>query len=182
LININLTLVKNKRNNTNLDYFLYSENLKNNEFYNDKVVNHSFSVYSTLFGEALLVRMQSIIENVVNVSLFPTYSFSRIYYYGSLLKKHTDRNTCQYSASLCIKNDVNSWPIWLEKKNGEQISIELHEGDMLIYKGCELSHWRDTYQGKRQIQILLHYVDKNGEFAEHAFDKREYIYLNDNYG
>jgi hypothetical protein len=154
--------------------------LKQNEFYNynnDKIVNNSFSLYSTLFGETLLVNLQPIIEKTVNASLFPAYSFSRIYYHGANLKKHTDRKSCQYSVSLCIKNDGESWPLWLENKDKEKIPIKLNEGDMLIYKGNELPHWRDKYEGKRQIQIFLHYVDKNGDFSEYAFDKRKYIYL-----
>lgn len=158
------------------------DQLKNNNKFctHDKFATNSFSIYSTLFGETLLVHLQKIIETTTKVSLIPTYSYSRIYYHDAILKKHTDRKSCQYSASLCIKNDIEPWPIWLENKNNEKITIKLYEGDMLVYKGIELPHWKEAYEGNQQMQVFLHYVDKNSDLSEYAFDKREYIYLNEN--
>ena len=55
----------------------------------------------------------------------------------------------------------DSWPIFLEK-NKKKIKIKLQPGDLLIYKGEELPHWREKFEGNTCIQIFFHYVtDKN---------------------
>ena len=45
-------------------------------------------------------------------------------------------------------------------------------GDMLVYSGCELEHWREPFEGICG-QVFLHYNHVNGPFAEkNKFDKR----------
>lgn len=140
-------------------------------FFNDGQVNNSFSHYSSIFTESLLLFFKDKIEKIVGKELEPTYSYFRIYYNGAELKKHTDRESCEYSATICIKNDENPWDIFFDI-NGENTKISLNESDVIIYKGMELPHWREKYEGTEQIQIFLHYVDKNGKYKEHALDKR----------
>jgi len=46
-------------------------------------------------------------------------------------------------------------------------------GDILIYKGEELQHWREPYKGEFQVQAHLHYVDADDpKYAPHIFDGR----------
>jgi len=35
---------------------------------------------------------------------------------------------------------------------------------MIIYRGCELEHWREPYWGKNHAQVFLHYNEKNGQY------------------
>lgn len=63
------------------------------------------------------------------------------------------------------------WPIYLSKntKDGKEtsqgykpskakgIKVNLNPGDMLIYRGCELEHWRNKFEGKECAQVFLHY-------------------------
>lgn len=37
---------------------------------------------------------------------------------------------------------------------------------MLIYKGCELEHWREPFQGYDCGQVFMHYNDEDGPFAD----------------
>jgi hypothetical protein len=55
--------------------------------------------------------------------------------------------------------------------------VILQPGDMVIYRGCDIKHWRDPYDGNQQIQVFLHYVDVNGKYADHKFDKRPMLGL-----
>jgi len=119
--------------------------------------------------------MQEKIEKVVDKYLFPTYSYLRIYYKNSILEKHTDRPCCEYSATICITNDKKPWDIWFETYSGEKLSISLYPGDIIIYKGIELPHWRNIYEQEEQIQVFLHYVDQNGPYKEYKFDKRQML-------
>jgi hypothetical protein len=66
-----------------------------------------------------------------------------------------------------IGSDKTKWPIFIEGN-----SIELNEGDAVIYLGCELEHWRDEFKGDWHAQTFLHYVDKNGANKEWFKDKR----------
>ena len=49
----------------------------------------------------------------------------------------------------------------------------MNEGDAIIYKGCEIEHWRnkcDGLEGYLSGQVFLHYVRKNGLHAGEAGD------------
>ena len=49
----------------------------------------------------------------------------------------------------------------------------LEVGDMLVYSGCELEHWREPFDGNICGQVFLHYNHVNGPFAEkNRFDGR----------
>ena len=51
--------------------------------------------------------------------------------------------------------------------------IILKAGDMLIYEGCKLEHWREPFQGTVCSQVFLHYIHVDGPFAKtNLFDKR----------
>ena len=86
----------------------------------------------------------------------------------------------------------DEWSIYLEPdasigevKDGEYIpsdskgvEVKLKPGDMLMYRGCELEHWRDAFEGSDCGQVFLHYNDANGKDAKtNKFDKRPIIGL-----
>ena len=44
---------------------------------------------------------------------------------------------------------------------------------MLLYRGCDIPHWRPVYKGEWQAQVFVHYVDADGPYAEECkFDGR----------
>jgi hypothetical protein len=63
------------------------------------------------------------------------------------------------------------WPIYLKDKK-KKIKVELKCGDMLIYKGTKLQHWREKFKKKECSQVFLHYVDKDGKYGDNFRDKR----------
>jgi hypothetical protein len=44
----------------------------------------------------------------------------------------------------------------------------MEPGDMIIYKGCEIEHWREPFKGLNHAQLFMHYNRKDGlyEFNE----------------
>jgi len=141
--------------------------------FSDKQVPNSFSYYGALFTESMMLLLQPILEKHTGKQLLPTYSYMRIYYENSTLAKHTDRPSCEYSATVCIQCDAeNPWPIQFEDIRKQDVSVILREGDMAIYKGDELVHWRDECKYNKHIQVFLHYVDANGKYADFKYDKR----------
>jgi hypothetical protein len=137
----------------------------------DTQVPVSFSVDIHPTTEALLVNIQSLVESFTEKQLYPTYSYARIYCKGSKLDKHIDRESCEYSVTVCIDNDPLPWPIFMESN-----PVILNSGDIIIYKGLEADHWREELNLETEIvQCFLHYVDANGKYADHKFDKRPMI-------
>tara|TARA_Y100001951_G_scaffold82570_1_gene71083 strand:- start:187 stop:708 length:522 start_codon:yes stop_codon:yes gene_type:complete len=92
------------------------------------------------------------------LDIMPTYSYLRVYKNGDELKKHTDRDACEYSISITLRRNTedNVWPLFLE--TDKVYSAILEEGDGLFYKGIENAHWREKFEGERLAQVFLHYV------------------------
>lgn len=140
--------------------------------YGDTQVEKAFSAAAPAITETLLDVMTPILSKTINCELYPTYSYLRIYLKGALLEKHQDRPSCEVSATLPLSySSQNIWPLYIERGN-KTISVELEPGDALIYKGIEVPHWREAFEGERQVQVFLHYVKQNGDYREFKFDKR----------
>jgi alkylated DNA repair dioxygenase AlkB len=145
--------------------------------FGDSTAPKSYSCYAPQCFESLLPYLHADMERITGKTLLPSYSYARIYYTGADLPKHKDRPSCEYSITLCIKNDTVPWPIWFQTKDGKDVSVELNEGDMVIYKGPEILHWRETFAGKEMMQCFLHYVDANGEYKNYYKDGRPMLGL-----
>lgn len=143
--------------------------------YGDTQVEKAFSAASPAITETLLEIVTPILSKTINCELYPTYSYLRIYVKGAELAKHVDRPSCEVSATLPISYDCPGiWPLYIE--TGDYVTrIELEPGDALIYKGIEIPHWREAFEGERQVQVFLHYVKKNGDYREFKFDKRPHL-------
>jgi len=134
--------------------------------------------YADVMGESLLLHLQPLMEKISGCQLYPTNSVLRIYQNGGVLKRHIDRPTCEYSATLTVGYEAGElYPIWVQSNN-ESVPVYLDRGDMLIYKGCEIPHWRETFTGRTWIQLFLHYVDAKGEFSQYKNDGRLMIGMN----
>jgi hypothetical protein len=135
-----------------------------------KIDTQSFSPawYSDPLMTSLLDTKLPAVEKESNLKLFPTYAYWRYYVFGAMLKKHSDRPSCEISVTACMKK-YDNWPIVVEGT-----LFELEEGDAVLYAGCDQKHWRPgVYKGDGMAQIFLHYVDKNGTKTKYAYDKYE---------
>jgi hypothetical protein len=143
--------------------------------YGDTQVEKAFSAASPIITETLLDVVTPFLSHQINCELYPTYSYLRIYMKGAVLEKHTDRNSCEVSATIPLSYDAPAiWPLFLETA-GSVIRAELEPGDALLYKGIDLPHWREPFEGERQVQVFLHYVRKDGEYSDFRFDKRPHL-------
>jgi hypothetical protein len=148
--------------------------------YGDIQTPESFSFYAPLYAESLLKYLKPLVSNIVDKNLVETYSYMRVYYNDAELERHVDRPSCEYSVTLCCKK-TKDWPIFFETKDNIDISIELEEGDLIVYKGDLLPHWRESYEGDLHYQIFLHYVDINGKYGKmEEYDRRPCLGLSSN--
>jgi hypothetical protein len=145
----------------------------------DGQIPHTYSHYSDIAMETLMLKCQPVMEKITGLKLTPAYTFARIYKHGDVLKRHKDRFSCEISTTMNLGGDA--WPIYLEpsgKEGLKGIKVDLKPGDMLVYSGCELEHWRNKFNGKECIQAFLHYNNRKTPGAkENMFDKRPHLGL-----
>ena len=147
--------------------------------WNDPQVPETYSHYSDIAMETLLERLTEPMSKETGLNLIPTYSYARIYKKGDVLKRHKDRYSCEVSMTMNLGGDP--WPIYLEpsgETDKEGVKINLEPGDALIYRGCEVEHWREAFEGENCGQVFLHYNDASGENAEkNKYDTRPFLGL-----
>jgi len=157
---------------------------------NEQIPN-TYSCYSDIAMETLLLKCQPVMEKTTGLKLYPAYTYARIYKKGDELKRHKDRFSCEISTTMNLGGD--DWPIYLEpdstkggvkegigyvSDNTKGIEVNLKPGDMLVYSGCELEHWRKPFKGKECIQVFLHYNNRKTPGAkDNMFDKRPHLGL-----
>ena len=134
--------------------------------YPDSQCPNAFATYGDVAMETLLVMAKPVCEKHLKMSLIPTYAYARVYEKDSILHKHIDRKSCDFSTTLNLGGDP--WPIFIEGKK-----INLKPGDMLIYRGCELEHWREKFTGRFCSQVFLHYNDAKDK--TNLFDGRKHL-------
>lgn len=142
------------------------------------MVPDAHSKYADPAMETMLLHLHKIMQENTGLTLHPTYSYYRVYRTGDNLKPHSDRPSCEISATLCFNYSYDSknyqWPIFMEGNR-----VDLEPGDMVIYKGCELTHWRDQFniddQHAWQVQGFFHYVNAAGPHTLYKFDSRSNV-------
>jgi hypothetical protein len=154
-------------------------------------IPNTYSHYSNIVMETLLLKCQPKMEEVTGIKLYPAYTYARIYKKGDELKRHKDRFSCEISTTMNLGGD--DWPIYLSpnenvgipndkditaSSKAKGIKVKLKPGDMLVYSGCELEHWRNKFRGKECVQVFLHYNNRKTPGAkDNIFDKRPHLGL-----
>jgi hypothetical protein len=153
----------------------------------DQQVPNTYSHYADPVMETLLVKVLPTMQQETGLELVPTYSYARIYKHGDILKRHKDRPSCEISTTIHLGGDP--WSIFIDGTGQDNVideykgiikpgapagtEVMLNVGDMLVYSGCELEHWREPFKGNTCAQVFLHYNHLNGPFSEqNRFDKR----------
>jgi len=178
--------------------FMYDNNIihDNGMFgtWRDTQIPNTYSHYADPVMETLLVKMLPVMKQHTGLDLIPTYSYARAYKQGDILHRHKDRPSCEISTTLNLGGDP--WPIFIDGTGANSVisgretttivkpdapkgtKVLLDVGDMLVYSGCELEHWREPFDGNICGQVFLHYNHVNGPFADkNRFDGRPMLGL-----
>ncbi len=171
--------------------FMYKNNIHSQSgllgTWTDEQVPNTYSNYADFAMETLMMKVLPVMQKETELQLIPTYSYARIYKNGDILKRHKDRPSCEISTTLNLGGDP--WPIFIDGTGADSVIDErrnihkpnapkgtevlLDVGDMLVYSGCDLEHWREPFEGNICGQVFLHYNHVNGPFAEkNKFDGR----------
>jgi hypothetical protein len=108
-----------------------------------------------------------IVSAIAGEPVKPSYVYMASYLSGAELRKHTDREQCEFSVTLCLDFSpepvlATPWPIRLDTSHdGHHQSVSVYQvlGDGLAYRGTRLPHYRDVLaEGQMSTSIFFHYV------------------------
>ena len=130
-----------------------------------------FCKYGDFLMDTLLDCSLKKVEEYTGKKLVSNYTYHRLYTTDSELTIHKDRPSCEISTTLCLgynnqnlKDQNWNWPMYVSKDETNGKPVHMNPGDMIIYRGCELYHWREPFPGLNHAQVFLHYNEKDGEF------------------
>lgn len=136
---------------------------------------------------ALLWGLSPVAEQLSGRPLLPSYSYFRIYREGDICRVHSDRYSCEHSMSLTLDySDGVPWDLELERfdsepsaRTAEDFGVEapaalsMQPGDGVLYRGVQRRHGRTTPNPNGwSAHLFLHWVERDGPYADHAFDQR----------
>jgi len=146
---------------------------------NDAQAPFSFSFYGDPLMDTILDGSRKTLSEIAGVNLLPTYTYTRLYRKHDELIVHRDRPSCEISATLALGvpegEKVNPICFSRNEDKSDAIEVLLNPGDICLYKGCELYHWRPKFTQEWYLQSFLHYVNADGEYKDNLYDGREYL-------
>ena len=163
--------------------------------FGDDQVNRRYYQHNEPLAGFLHKTFAAVMSLVIGQEVIPSYVYAASYLENAVLDPHTDRPQCEFSMSFQIdylpepENHLSPWGLFVwqpDFANGEPFSyfsqefpaksqdedknpaVYLTSGDGLIYKGCELIHYRYALpEGHQSTSLFFHYVPKDFEGVLH---------------
>ena len=136
--------------------------------------------YCDVIGISLLNAFIPVVRDVLDRDIYPTYAYTREYSKGAELISHRDRDECEISVSVTLKQDALLEKFYVSTKDKKDslpqdiITISMAEGDAILFFGTETDdknwHWRDPILSESTIQFFLHYCYKDGNHSHLAYE------------
>ena len=124
-------------------------------------------------------KLKPILEDLIGEELIPSYWFCTTYHKGGWMSCHTDRPSCEVSVTMNLGGDAQ-WPIKLKDFTKKRREVVTPPGHGVAYLGTEVEHWRSplrTHENDRFMQLFMHFVRKNGQYADYAYDRNNKCYI-----
>ncbi|WP_347331865.1 sulfotransferase family protein [Marinimicrobium locisalis] len=128
----------------------------------DAQVERRYAWHNERTAQFLHQQLSEFVSRVAGVALKPTYSICSAYEGSAELDAHLDREQCDYTFSLLVDEQRpehgKAWPLWFLTPQGKR-SVEFGCGDGVLFRGCEIPHWRESASSEhRQLNLLFHFV------------------------
>lgn len=134
----------------------------------DRQSSRRYIAYNDPVARFFHQQIAMALSTVAGEPLKASYVYLASYLSGAKLKKHTDREQCEFSVTLCLDFSPEPtletpWPIRLDTPRGT-VTVYQALGDGLAYRGTRLPHYRDVLSdGRTSTSIFFHYV--SADFA-----------------
>jgi hypothetical protein len=107
-------------------------------------------------------QLTGLVARVAGEPVKPAYCYASAYRSGAALSAHFDRRQCEYTLSVLVDHSGAAagepWPLFFQAPSGK-VSAALAPGDGVLFRGCELPHWREAAHSRfDQTMLLFHYV------------------------
>ena len=122
-----------------------------------------YTAYNDPVARFFHQQLSAVVTAFAGEPVKPSYVYLASYQPGAILPKHTDREQCEFSVTLCLDyapepRCATPWPLYLHKPSGK-VTVFQAIGDALLYRGCRLPHSRDALpEGHTSTSIFFHYV------------------------
>jgi hypothetical protein len=129
----------------------------------DEQTSRRYAVHNESVARFFHHQIANAVSAVVGESIKASYVYFGSYLSGAELKKHTDRQQCEFSVTLCVDFSpepdlATSWPVRLDTPGGT-VKVYQALGDGLVYRGTKVPHYRHVLgEGKTSTSIFFHYV------------------------
>jgi hypothetical protein len=131
--------------------------------FGDSQSSRRYVAYNESVARFFHHQLTAAVAAIVGEAVKPSYVYVASYQGGAMLERHTDREQCEFSITLCLDYSpepslATGWPLLLHTGSGT-VSVYQAIGDGLLYRGRELPHSRDTLRaGQTSTSIFFHYV------------------------
>jgi hypothetical protein len=131
--------------------------------FGDEQNSRRYGVHNESVARFFHQQMAKTVSLIVGEPVMPSYVYAASYVSGAVLKKHIDREQCEFSVTLCLDfspepRRETSWPIRLDSGQGT-VTVYQALGDGLVYRGPRVPHYRDILaEGQTSTSIFFHYV------------------------
>lgn len=107
-------------------------------------------------------QLTKIVSRAAGEPVRTSYTYLSAYHPGAVLKPHVDRKQCIFTLSVMIERPpapgTERWPLWFQTHKGN-VSVTQAGGDGVLFRGCELPHWRERPPGgQASATLIFHYV------------------------
>ena len=171
----NYTRIKVKSNDIKYVYAnQHYNNMWDGSWEGDDQIPQAFYQYGDPVMDSLLELSIPSMQEYTGLSILPNYTYWRFYQKNDELKRHIDRESCEISTTLCLGYDVSDvdqnvypdykWAMFIKDKSGNELPVTMNPGDMIVYRGDRLEHWREPFKGLCHAQVFMHYNDANGPY------------------
>ncbi len=129
----------------------------------DRQSSRRYVAYNEPVARFFHHQIATTLSAVAGEPLKPSYVYMASYLSRAELKKHIDREQCEFSITLCLDFSpepplATPWPIRLESPTGT-VAVNQALGDGLAYRGTRLPHYRGVLgEGQTSTSIFFHYV------------------------
>lgn len=104
-------------------------------------------------SRAMHPSLVPLVSSIAGQPLKPSFSYLLVYLEGASLDRHRDRQQCAVTAIVQVDFDpeprgATPWPLRFVR-DAERLDVTLALGDLIVFRGAEIEHYRDPLTGGR---------------------------------